>query len=201
MNAAPVTVLVALLGTSAPALATDLEEPAAPPAGAGTSAALRPASDAAWWTGSLLSASAETLAVGHWLVEPYVLDQRIDGSFDAGGRRHDAPSLDRAWSAAYLMYGLADGVSIGAQPRALLDARTAGARLSGPTAGDVTAMLQLRLAPHHPPGAWPAVSLVLGETFPTGRFDRLSGGPDAASGAGVHRTDVSVYAQSLVPAG
>ncbi|MBS0395733.1 MAG: transporter, partial [Proteobacteria bacterium] len=31
--------------------------------------------------------------------------------------------------------------------------------------------------------------------------DRLSGGPDAASGAGVHRTDVSLYAQSLVPAG
>ncbi len=202
MNAAIRGLAAALLWASGRAAASDAGEAAVPAGEAGSAAGtLRAASDAAWWTGSLLSASAETLAVGHWLVEPYVLDQTVDGRFDAQGRRQDAPSIEREWSAAYLMYGLAEGVSIGAHPRALLGAQAPGTRLSGPTAGDVTALLQLRLAPRHPPGPWPAVSLVLGETFPTGRYDRLSGGPDAASGAGVHRTDVSLYAQSLVPAG
>ena len=56
----------------------------------------------------------------------------------------------------------------------------------------------MRLTPSEA-GSWrPATSLVIGESFPTGRHDRLNGGPYAASGSGVHRTDVSLYAQSLL---
>lgn len=154
--------------------------------------------DDAWWTGSLLSASAETMPVGHWLVEPYVIDQTVRSAYDADGHAHPVPSQSRTSTAAYVMYGLADGISVGALPHVLMHAQDPSGATSGATAGDVTALLQLRLTPREA-GSWrPATSLVIGESFPTGRHDRLTGGPGAASGSGVHRTDVSLYAQSLL---
>jgi hypothetical protein len=96
------------------------------------------------------------------------------------------------------MYGLANGISVGALPHVLLHARDSAGATADVTGGDVTALLQLRITPLEP-GSWrPATSLVIGETFPTGRYDRLTGGPNAASGSGVHRTDASLYAQSLL---
>ena len=168
--------------------------PAATPA---SGAALVQADDA-WWTGSLLSASAETMPVGHWLVEPYVIDRTVGSAYDAEGHPHSVPSRAQTSTAAYVMYGLADGISVGALPHVLLHAEDPSGATSGAAAGDVTAMLQLRLTPREA-GSWrPVTSLVIGESFPTGRHDRLTGGPGAASGSGVHRTDVSLYAQSLL---
>jgi len=168
------------------------------PAASTASGTARAPQDDAWWTGSLLSASAETMPVGHWLVEPYVIDQSADSAFDADGHRHRMPSYSRSSAAAYVMYGLANGISVGALPHVLLHARDATGGTTDATAGDVTALLQLRLMPGMA-GSWqPATSLVIGETLPTGRYDRLTGGPSATSGSGVHRTDASLYAQSLL---
>jgi hypothetical protein len=167
---------------------------AAAPAPGAASMAL----DGAWWTGSLLSASAETMPVGHWLVEPYVIDQKVVSAYDADGHLHAVPPHSQTSAAAYVMYGLADGISVGALPHILLHAQDASGATSGTMAGDVTALLQLRLTASEA-GSWrPATSLVIGESFPTGRHDRLTGGPGAASGSGTHRTDVSLYAQSLL---
>jgi hypothetical protein len=163
-----------------------------------TRAAASVAPDGAWWTGSLLSASAETMPVGHWLVEPYVIDQTVVRAYDADGHSHPVAAHSQTSAAAYVMYGLADGISVGALPHILLRAQDASGATSGAMAGDVTALLQLRLTPSEV-GDWrPATSLVIGESFPTGRHDRLTGGPSAASGSGAHRTDVSLYAQSLL---
>ncbi len=172
-----------------PAAATDLP---APPA-----SATKPLSREAWWTGSLLSASAGTMPVGHWLVEPYVVDSHVDAAFDADGHRHEVSSVVRDFTAAYVMYGLADGVSIGVQPRALLGARNSGDPSSSAAVGDLTLMLQVRLS-RSSPGSWrPATSIVLSETLPTGRYDRLGASAVSASGAGAHRTDLGFYAQSV----
>jgi hypothetical protein len=168
------------------------------PAAAPARGAASVAPDGAWWTGSLLSASAETMPVGHWLVEPYVIGQAVTRVYDADGHAHPVPSHSQTSAAAYVMYGLADGISVGALPHMLLHAQDTSGATSGAMAGDITALLQLRLTPSQE-GSWrPATSLVIGESFPTGRHDRLTGGPGAASGSGAHRTDVSLYAQSLV---
>jgi hypothetical protein len=158
-------------------------------------------SDVAWWTGSLLSASAETLTVGHWLIEPDLTNPTVESAFDSHGHLHHRSSVERASTSAYMLYGLADGVSVGAIPRVQLGEHAAVD--SGRGIGDLTTMLEIRLRARDP-GKWlPAVALEIAETFPTGKFDRLSGSPDEASGAGVYRTDLALYAQSLlqVPGG
>jgi hypothetical protein len=151
----------------------------------------------AWWTGSLLSASADTMPVGHWLIEPYGVDSHVDAVFDADGHRHAVASSVRDSAAAYVMYGLADGVSVGLQPRVLLRSRAADGSTAGAVVGDLTLMLQVRLL-QPTAGRWqPTTSLVLSQTLPTGRYDHLAPGASGASGAGVYRTDLGFYAQSL----
>jgi hypothetical protein len=151
----------------------------------------------AWWTGSLLSASANTMPVGHWLVEPYVVFDRTAAAFDGNGDRHATRRLTRTSTAAYVMYGLAEGVSIGMQPRIRLGASLADGESAGAALGDLTLMLQVRLT-HPPAGHWlPTTSLVLSETVPTGRYDGLGPDADTGTGGGTHRTELGFYAQSV----
>jgi hypothetical protein len=155
-------------------------------------------SDEAWWTGSLLSASAATMPVGRWLVEPYMVDVITDGYYDAAGSHHRASRVENVGTAAYIMYGLIDGLSVGALPRLTLRQSSSTQGGSGLAPGDLTLMSQFRLTPFREGGWIPATSLVLGETLPAGRYDRLSGGPNAGTGRGVHRTEVSLYAQTIL---
>lgn len=151
----------------------------------------------AWWTGSLLSASADTMPVGHWLVEPYVVFDRTAAAFDGNGDRHATRRLTRTSTAAYVMYGLAEGVSVGMQPRVRVGATLADGPSAGPAVGDLTLMLQVRLT-HPASGHWlPTTSLVLSETVPTGRYDDLAPGADTGTGSGTHRTELGLYAQSV----
>src|ERR1700744_2522119 len=57
----------------------------------------------AWWTGPMLANSAETLPPGHFLFEPYLYDIRSPGSDSFGSR-------------SYILYGLANRLSIGVIP-------------------------------------------------------------------------------------
>ena len=156
-----------------------------------------PEGNAPWWTGSLLSTSAETMAVRHWLVEPFLTNSTVTHAFDSHGRLQNVPSVERTSAGVFVMYGLADGISIGAVPRAQLREHDALHSGTGTTMGDITTMLQIGLRARDL-GSWlPAVSLLIAETLPTGRFDHLSSSPQQASGSGVYRTDVALYAQSL----
>lgn len=175
--------------------AADNATPGEPLAGAGLSD--RPSGYEGWWTGSLLSATSDTMPVGHWLVEPYVVDARSVGYLDGTGRYHPSPPYERMTTAAYVMYGLADGVSIGMQPRFELCTHEAGVGNAGPAPGDQTAMLQIRLLKRHAHDWRPSVSVVLGENFPTGHFDHLAPGAVDGTGSGALSTTVSLYAQSL----
>ena len=157
-------------------------------------------SDEAWWTGSLLSASAATMPVGHLLVEPSVVAETVDGYYDRSGSHRRTPRVEDTETAAYVMYGLADGLSVGTLPRVSLAHTSATQGSSGVTVADVTLLSQLRLTRLQEGGWIPATSLVLGETFPTGRYDRLESGPNAGTGSGVHTTEISFYAQSLLRA-
>jgi len=159
-----------------------------------------PADNGPWWTGSLLSASAGTMPVGRWLVEPFVVDSISDSYFDANGNRHGAPRTENVGLAAYIMYGLLDGLSVGGLPRMGLREQSVTQGSSGLTTSDITILSQLRLTRFQEGGWIPATSLLLRETFPTGRYDRLSGGPNAGTGGGVHITEVAFYAQTLVRA-
>jgi hypothetical protein len=154
--------------------------------------------DDAWWTGPLLAPSAATLPRGHWLLEPYVYDAVTVGRFDRNGALDSAGAAHDVGSLAYIEYGLVDRFTLGLIPRLGLHESSAGQDAAGFAVGDLTLQGAYRLTQFRP-GSWmPATSLVIGETFPTGKFDRLGGRTDGALGSGVRSTTVSLYSQTYL---
>lgn len=157
----------------------------------------RQSRDDAWWTGPLLAASASTLPKGHFLVEPYLFDSIVHQRFDDNGVRRDVAHGESLGSLTYLLYGVTDRISAGLIPRLGYTQASQAGRSTGVGMGDVTIQAQYRLTQFQE-GSWvPTTSVVLGETLPTGKYDRLGEHPSDGFGAGVRTTTVSVYAQDF----
>jgi hypothetical protein len=153
--------------------------------------------DDAWWTGPLLAANAATAPQGHMLVEPYFFDEITNSSFDTGGNRHALDGGHELGSLTYIIYALTDRLAVGLLPRFAYDEPAGAPNSSAPGVGDVALQLQYGLT-HYTQGAWvPATSVVLIETFPTGRYDRLSRASDGL-GAGAYTTALALYSQDYL---
>lgn len=151
----------------------------------------------AWWTGPLLAPNASSFPAGHALVETYVFDVNSNGQYDRSGRHEPAAGGHELGSLTYLIYALTDRVSVGLLPRFFYDEPPGAPNSSAPGVGDLGAQLQVGLTSFHE-GSWvPATALVLSETFPTGRYDRLSN-PADGFGAGVYTTALSWYSQDYL---
>ncbi|MEO5866908.1 MAG: hypothetical protein ABIS14_00680 [Sphingomonas sp.] len=137
----------------------------------------------AWWTGSMLSNSAATLPTGHVLAETYFFDVASAGSNSYG-------------SFTYLLYGLADGVTVGATPGFGYNTARGQRISSGVGMSDLSLRAQFRLR-SATPGTWkPAVAFAIGQAIPTGRYDRLGAFPGNGNGSGLPSTTLSLYTQS-----
>ncbi len=161
-----------------------------------TSAAQQESLDQAWWTGPLLAPNAATLPQGHWLLEPYVYDLMTYGRFDRNGTLRSADAAHGIGSQSYIEYGLVDRLTLGLIPRIGLHESGAGQDSSGFALGDTTLQGAFGLTRFRQ-GSWiPATSVVVGETFPTGKYDRLDGRTDGALGSGAYSTTYSLYSQT-----
>jgi hypothetical protein len=152
--------------------------------------------DQAWWTGPLLAANAATLPQGHWLLEPYVLDLMTYGRFDSNGTLRSTEAAHEIGSQGYIEYGLFDRFTLGLIPRLGFHEASAGQDSSGFTVGDMTLQGAYGLTQFRPGSRIPSTSLVIGETFPAGKYDRLDGQTDGALGSGAYSTTVSLYSQT-----
>jgi hypothetical protein len=153
--------------------------------------------DEAWWTGPLLAAGASTLPRGHILIEPYLFDAKPYGRIDAEGERHGASDEDNWGSSAYLLYGITDTFTAGLIPH--LGYRRAGGRSSsGVGLGDLTVQGQYRLTQYREGGRTPTVSVVLQESLPLGRHDRLDARPNDGFGTGAYATTLGINSQTYV---
>jgi hypothetical protein len=161
-----------------------------------TGAAPQQSLDQAWWTGPLLAASPGTLPRGHWLVEPYVYDLITYGDFDRKGTLRSTGAAHEIGSQTYIEYGLVNGFTLGVIPRLGLHESSAGQESSGFTVGDITLQGAYGLTQFRPGSHVPTTSLVIGETFPTGKYDRLDGRTNGALGSGAYSTTVSLYSQT-----
>jgi hypothetical protein len=151
----------------------------------------------AWWTGPLLAPNASSFPAGHALLEPYVFDVNNNGQYDANGRHQPAAGGHELGSLTYLIYALTDRVSVGLLPRFFYDEPAGAPNSSSPGVGDVGAQVQVGLTSFHE-GSWvPATAVVLAETFPTGRYERLAN-PADGFGAGVYTTAFSWYSQDYL---
>ncbi|MGB6309924.1 MAG: transporter [Steroidobacteraceae bacterium] len=148
--------------------------------------------DDAWWTGPMTAASGAVLPQGHMLVEPYLYDAVATGRIDSNGTRESAAGEHDLGSLTYLLYGLTDRVTVGIIPRFGInqpDGQSAGSGI-----GDTTLQAGFGLTRYSAASGMPDISIVLDETLPTGRFDRLSR-PSEGLGSGAYTSGLSVYTQ------
>lgn len=152
--------------------------------------------DDAWWTGSMLAPSAATLPRGHFLIEPYLYDVTVDGRYDGNGDRRSSPHADGFGSLTYMLYGLADRVTVGLIPTAGFNRVSGGPSSSDVGLGDVTLHAQYRLTQFHAHSWIPTTAIVVQETCPTGKYDRLGDQPSDGLGSGAHTTTLALYSQT-----
>ncbi|KRA62409.1 hypothetical protein ASD89_21580 [Caulobacter sp. Root656] len=167
----------------------------ATPAFAKDAAVVRQSLDDAWWTGPILASGAATLPKGRALIEPYLYDAKPYGVIDGKGKRRPAPDADTYGSQTYLLYGVTDTFTAGLIPR-FGYRRAGGGSSSGVQLGDLTVQGQYRLTQYKAGGRTPTVSLMLQETLPTGRHDRLDTRPNDGFGGGAFATTVGLNSQT-----
>jgi hypothetical protein len=162
------------------------------PSGAG---AYRQSRDDAWWTGPILASGASTLPRGHALIEPYVFNVMSRGRYDDNGTRHDGPRRHSYGSFTYLLYGVADGFTAGVIPRFMYNDVSNAPDSSHIGRGDFTIQGAFRLSEFREGAHVPTMSILLQETLPTGKYDRLGPRPSDGVGTGAHTTTLALNSQ------
>ena len=148
----------------------------------------------AWWTGPMLAPNAATLPQGHMLIEPYLYDLISNGHFDAEAGRHSGPYEHDVGSQGYLLYGVTDRVTAGMIPRFSYNEPAGAANSSHIGVGDLTLQAGYGLTQFHPGQRIPAISVVVQETVPSGRYDHLERSSDGL-GAGAWTSALALYSQ------
>jgi hypothetical protein len=156
---------------------------------------VRQSRDDAWWTGPLLAASPGSLTPGHFLIEPYVFDAIPQGHYDNAGNRQPVAHANSFGSQSYLLYGLTDKIGVGLIPRFGFNDVSVGRDSSKIGIGDLSVQAQYGLT-RFEEGNWvPTTAVVLQETLPTGKYDRLGDRPADGHGQGTYATNVALYSQ------
>jgi hypothetical protein len=151
--------------------------------------------DDAWWTGPIVAAGAATLPQGHALIEPYVFDVVTRGRYDSNGNYRSTDTVHSFGSLTYMLYGVTDSFTAGVIPTFGFNDVSNGEDSSGIGVGDVTLQAQWRLSQFREGRHVPTSSLVLQQTLPTGKYDRLGTRPSDGIGAGAYTTSLAVYSQ------
>ncbi|MBV9725263.1 MAG: transporter [Gammaproteobacteria bacterium] len=165
--------------------------------GASAAAGAQQSRQDAWWTGPMLAPNAATLPQGHALIEPYLFDVITTGHFDANGNKHAAAREHDLGSLSYVLYGVTDDLTAGLIPRFQYNMPADAPNSSAVQFADLTLQVGYGLAHFHDGGRTPDISLVLQETLPTGRYDRLARSSDGV-GAGAYTTTVNLYLQDYL---
>jgi len=137
----------------------------------------------AWWTGPMLANNASTLPRGHFLFEPYLYDEI-------------SPHTNGFGSLTYIEYGLANRLTIGLIPTFGYNKVSDGLSSSSPGIGDIAVLAQYRLTQFHEQHKLPTISLMLQETFPSGKYDQLGARPSNGLGAGSYTTTLALNSQT-----
>jgi hypothetical protein len=178
-------ILCALVASLAAGRASAESEPELPSPAASPSEASGPVRqrlEDAWWTGPVIANSPGTQTPGHAYVESYLFDARSHGSNAIG-------------SNTFLLYGLADRLTVGMIPSFGFNKPRRGESSSGVGVGDLTLHAQYGLTVYRP-GSWiPATAVALEQTIPTGKYDHL-GRPSAGFGTGAYTTSLALYGQN-----
>lgn len=153
----------------------------------------RQALEDAWWTGPIVAAGAATLPRGRVLIEPYVFDVIRTARYDRDGERQSTSRTHGYRSLTYLLYGVTDELTAGLIP--VFGLNDSGERSSAMQLGDLTVHAQYRLSQFREGGWIPTTSVVVQQSLPIGKYDRLGTHPGNALGSGAYTTTVALRSQ------
>ncbi|WP_230473661.1 transporter [Dyella choica] len=131
----------------------------------------------------MMANSAAALPKGHFLIEPYLYDVR-------------SPQADNFGSLTYMEYGITNRLMAGLIPTFGYTRAANGSSSAGVETGDVSILAQYSLTPFREDSAIPAMALMVQESLPTGRYDRLRNPMVDAQGDGAYTTTVQLNTQT-----
>lgn len=149
------------------------------------------------FTGPLVTPAVNTMPVGMFNIEPYLIHTNTRGSYDNTGHRREQHAMYRQWQVAVPMtYALTDSSAVQVTLNA---SRTSGAgrHTDGFRMGDSVVRVQQRLLAPAADGTGLVLALALAQRFVTGRYHQLDTNPLNATGNGAARTTLSLGAQRM----
>jgi hypothetical protein len=146
-----------------------------------------------WFTGTLEAPSPALPAAGILEVEPYVIWTRSHGAYDDGGSFHSSPNIDVLTSVTALKYSLTNRISIQALP-SISHVSTSPGHYTG--FGDLPVEAEYRLSDANNRTGLPSVTIAIGVTLPTGKYDRMRTAL-SGFGSGAYSLKQQILLQSL----
>ncbi len=146
---------------------------------------------APWFTGPLLTPSANVIKVGHANIEPYLYATKIFGSYDKNW--HPRINPVKTWNINVqlpIQAGLIERFEVTINPQVFYNYNHNGSSIRF---ADLPIGIGYQLRKRGDIGEtyWPAIKLIIAETFPTGKYQHLDGTKGAAvdsSGSGSYST-------------
>ena len=142
----------------------------------------------------MLAPNAATLPQGHALIESYFYDVVSAGRFDQTGAHQASAHEHDLGSLTYMLYGVTDRLTVGILPRFGYNEPAGAPNSSRPGIGDLTLQAGYALTQFADGRPIPATAVVVQETLPTGRYERLARASDGL-GAGAFTTALALYSQ------
>lgn len=149
-----------------------------------------------FFTGPLLTPSAQTIPVGHFDIEPYFFINRVTGSYDADWKGHSG-NTSTSFINQYAMFaGLTSFMDLQVSPFYVYTNKHGH---SATRFGDLPVALGFQLYREKPGEAVPSFRFVIAEEFPTGQFERLNPNKMGAdsSGSGAYVTSFGLIIGKL----
>ena len=144
-----------------------------------------------WFTGPLISPSAQSVPFGYTNIEPYFFATVITGRYDEKWKAISEPNFySYVWQVVWQL-GLTEFMDFFASPTVFYN-RTRGE--SSAEFGDLSLGFDFQVVQESPANYLPSVKFSLRENFPTGRYNRLNAkkkGTDV-SGTGAYTTSFAL---------
>jgi hypothetical protein len=142
-----------------------------------------------WYTGPLITPSANLLPPGLFNMQPYLFVTDNYAHFDEHGKSHSIPDLISLKGLVVLQAGVFDWLNILFTPQYI---RNSQSHHCASNFGDTSVSLNFGL--YKETSYYPGVAFSIGESFPSGKYQKLNpkkGGVDA-TGAGSYETTFSL---------
>jgi hypothetical protein len=150
-----------------------------------------------WFTGPLLSQPGTVTPRGDFSIQPFLFVTANTGSYDTHWNSHSTPTFYTTNPALFVIVGLTEWMDFQLYPQALYNTTQGESSFHF---GDFFAAFDFQLIT---PDRWkwiPGIKLMIGETFPTGKYQHLDPKKKDTdlSGQGTYATDIALVLYKVI---